>query len=357
MGPHPDPPPPGKTDLMVAIRCLNPECGEPVREGDRFCEVCGQELLPSVHVIDPPDEIRTPPPRFHGDPGEGAERNGQIPDDEPTRGVRRGRDHVEMWFPGVAGVSDRGVLRARNEDAIAVVRLDEYDAIVLVVCDGVSTSHQAHVASQVAADTTLASLVAAVESGESDLEEAMCEAVIRAQAAVSTIPYQSGSKDPPSSTLVAAIVRADCATVGWVGDSRAYLVCPSATWQLSQDDTWVADQVAQGLLSAADAAGDPNGHVLTRWLGEDWRDSQAPSVVSFRVEESGLLVLCSDGLWNYLPTEADLGAAVAELEDATPLTVASELTELARRAGGHDNITVAVGAVLAVAGRGEGERC
>jgi serine/threonine protein phosphatase PrpC len=323
----------------VALHCLNPECGEPVREGDRFCEVCGQELLPNVRVVDsPPDGER-------------------LPDEDPTRGVRRGRDHVEMWFPGVAGVSDRGLHRVRNEDAIAVVRLDPHDATVLVVCDGVSTSHQAHVASQVAADTTLASLVAAVEGVENDLEAAMRDAIVRAQAAVAAIPYRAGTKDPPSSTLVAAVVRDDCATIGWVGDSRAYLICASGTWQLSRDDTWVADQVAQGLLSADEAAGDPNGHVLTRWLGEDWRDSQAPSVLSFQIEEPGHLVLCSDGLWNYLPTEADMGAAVGELEDTTPLGLAAELTELARRAGGHDNITVAVAAVATAPGGGEKDRC
>lgn len=322
----------------VALHCLNPECGEPVREGDRFCEVCGQELLPSIRVPN------------------GVPASTRTNADDPSRGVRKGRDHIEMWFPGVAGVSDRGLQRNRNEDAIAVVRLDELDAMVLVVCDGVSTSHQAHVASQVAADTTLASLVASVESGEADLEEAMRQAVVRAQAAVSTIPYKAGAKDPPSSTLVAAVVRADCATIGWVGDSRAYLVCPSGTWQLSRDDTWVADQVAQGLLSEDEAAGDPNGHVLTRWLGEDWRDSQAPSVLSFQVEEDGHLLLCSDGLWNYLPTEAELGAAVAELNDTTPLGLAAQLTELARRAGGHDNITVAVASVATAQGGGEA-RC
>ena len=327
----------------VALHCLNPECGEPVREGDRFCEVCGQELLPSVQVVD-------------------GEVDGRRPDDDddPTRGVRRGRDHVEMWFPGVAGVSDRGLHRRRNEDAIAVVRLDDYDSAVLVVCDGVSTSHQAHVASQVAADTTLASLVASVESGEPDLEVAMRDAVVRAQAAVSNIPYKAGTKDPPSSTLVAAVIRDDCATIGWVGDSRAYLVCPSGTWQLSRDDTWVADQIEQGLLSADEAAGDPNGHVLTRWLGEDWRDSQGgPSVLSFQIEEAGHLVLCSDGLWNYLPTEAEMGTAVNELEDSTPLGLAAELTEFARRSGGHDNITVAVAAVATAPRRGGGgrERC
>jgi PPM family protein phosphatase len=319
----------------VALRCLNPDCGEPVAEGDRFCEVCGQELLPSVPDLDGAADGRKA---------------------DPTRGVRRARDHVEMWYPRVAGVSDRGLQRARNEDAIAVLRLDEKDATVLVVCDGVSTSHQAHVASQVAADTTLASLVTSLEEGQDDLEEAMRAAVVRAQTAVAAIPYRPGAKDPPSSTLVAAVIRGDAATVGWVGDSRAYLVCPSGTWQLSRDDTWVADQVAQGLLSEADAAGDPNGHVLTRWLGEDWRDTQAASVLSFRVEEPGHIVLCSDGLWNYLPTESAMGEAIAELAETTPLGLAAQLTELAREAGGHDNITVAVAAVDTAPGEGE-ERC
>jgi serine/threonine protein phosphatase PrpC len=321
----------------IVLRCSNPTCGEPVRQGDRFCEVCGQDLHPVVVGAVPTASA--------------AKRDGE----SPSRS-RRARDHVELGYKRVAGVSDRGLYRARNEDAIALARLDPHDTSVLVVCDGVSTSHRAHVAAQVAADTALAALVAAVERGQVDLEEAMRQAVVQAQEAVANIPYRAGAKDPPSSTLVAAIVKADCATVGWVGDSRAYLVCPTGTWQLSRDDTWVADQVAQGLLSEAEAAGDPNGHVLTRWLGEDWRDGQAASVLSFEVAESGYVVLCSDGLWNYLPTEEHLAEAVAEVEDATPLVLAAQLTELARQAGGHDNITVAVAAVDTAPGGGDG-RC
>jgi serine/threonine protein phosphatase PrpC len=332
----------------ATLYCINPDCGEPVRKGDRFCEVCGQELLPTVAV---PENAATP---------ERAETNGAAPAgprvEDLSRGVRRDRDHVEMWYPAVAGVSDRGLQRGRNEDALAIRWLDEHDAAVLVVCDGVSTSHQAHVAAQVAADTALDSLVASVEIHETDLEKAMRDAVVRAQGAVATIPYGGGQKDPPSSTLVAAVIRSHCVTVGWVGDSRAYLVCESGAWQLSRDDTWVADQVALGLLSEAEAAGDPNGHVLTRWLGEDWRDGQAASVFSFQVEEAGHLVLCSDGLWNYLPAAADLGAAIAELDDSSPLNLAAHLTELAKRAGGHDNITVAVAAVDTAPEGGE-ERC
>jgi serine/threonine protein phosphatase PrpC len=58
------------------------------------------------------------------------------------------------------------------------------------------------------------------------------------------------------------------------------------------------------------------------------------------------VLLCSDGLWNYLKTPEGLGEIVVGLGgDASPATVARALTEFARGAGGHDNITVAVAAL------------
>jgi serine/threonine protein phosphatase PrpC len=121
-------------------------------------------------------------------------------------------------------------------------------------------------------------------------------------------------------------------------------VCPSGTWQLSSDDTWAADQVALGNLSAQEAALDPRGRFLTRWLGNDQGDQSAPSVRTFEIEPPGLVLLCSDGLWDYLDTADALGEMVIGLgQDATPVAVARTLVNFARGAGGHDNITVAVG--------------
>ena len=64
-------------------------------------------------------------------------------------------------------------------------------------------------ASQAAADAALASMTTALEAGERDLEKAMTEAVAAARAAVSAVPFQPRlGKDPPSSTLVAAVTVA-----------------------------------------------------------------------------------------------------------------------------------------------------
>ena len=67
---------------------------------------------------------------------------------------------------------------------------------------------------------------------------------------------------------------------------------------------------------------------------------------TFDVDWPGFVVLCSDGLWNYLPSAGRLGELLLELpEDAEPVTMARSLTSFARDAGGRDNITVAVALV------------
>jgi PPM family protein phosphatase len=54
-------------------------------------------------------------------------------------------------------------------------------------------------------------------------------------------------------------------------------------------------------------------------------------------------VLCTDGLWNYLPDAADLAAvALPELADGGAIAAADALTALALDAGGRDNVTVVV---------------
>jgi serine/threonine protein phosphatase PrpC len=331
--------------MAPVFRCPNPECLEALSPSDQYCEVCGQAVRPSPQAM---WHQSLDVGAAHAAAGGMVSSNvGSLQHDRETRGPSRTRDHVELSLPGVAGVSDRGLERSRNEDAVRLGHVADPDTVILVVCDGVSSSQSAARASQAGADAALASLMETLEGGERDLEKAMNDAVAAARTAVSAIPYlASAAKDPPSSTFVAAIIADGHITVGWVGDSRAYFVGPAGTWQLSWDDTWAADQVAMGSMSEREAASDPRGRFLTRWLGEDQEDESGPSVRTFEIEWPGLVLLCSDGLWNYLASAERLGEMVMELgEDATPMAIAGSLTHFARAAGGHDNITVAVAAI------------
>jgi len=335
--------------IKDSLRCPDPECGESVLPEDRFCEACGLELAqgwadPPLEVLAP--EVLTPelvvqeaPPLELVAP--------EVPPPElvvPVAVAREDRSHIEMSLSDMAGVSDIGLRHQCNEDAMGLARVGPPSARVLVVCDGVSTSSEPAAAAQAAADAALAYLVQAVQSPHLHPESAMAQAVGAAQRAVSAIQFSAAHADePPATTLVAALVMDHQTTIGWVGDSRAYLVGPDEAWQLSQDHTWATEQVEMGMLSDDAILADPRAHALTKWLGGDIDGGFQPSVATFAVPVSGCLVLCTDGLWNYAPSPERMCGLVAELPgDATPLEVAQGLTEFARSSGGSDNITVAV---------------
>jgi serine/threonine protein phosphatase PrpC len=315
----------------LRLRCPNPDCREPVSPEDRYCEACGG-LVPAYTSRRPGADERA------------ADGRGQA---SSFSAADQARDRVEIGFSGLAGISDRGLRRERNEDAIALAAIEALGARALVVCDGVSASAEPALASQAAADAALASLVAAVEKGQPNPAQAMREAVAAAQTAVCAVPYrQDVSEGPPATTLVAALIWEGKATIGWIGDSRAYFVSDGEAWQLSHDDTWLEEAAATEPSAMGGPAVALRTHVLTRWLGCDQEGGAEPSVTTFLLPSEGCLLLCSDGLWNYAPTPGSMRELVARFSaGATPLPLARALVEFARSLGGVDNVTVAVATV------------
>jgi serine/threonine protein phosphatase PrpC len=156
---------------------------------------------------------------------------------------------------------------------------------------------------------------------------------------------------------VSAVLTGDAATLCWLGDSRAYWLGAdgSGAQRLTRDDSLAEELVAAGLLDASEALASPQAHVVTRWVGADLA-GEAAHVIRFEPPGSGVLLLCSDGLWNYAPDAADLAARALPRALADPLGAAASLVAFALSAGGHDNVTVVLGPFpplrLAVGGSG-----
>jgi serine/threonine protein phosphatase PrpC len=129
-------------------------------------------------------------------------------------------------------------------------------------------------------------------------------------------------------------------TIGWIGDSRAYWLAEDGGRRLTADDSWAGQMVASGALTEEEAERHPNAHVITAWLGADAGELD-PHVWTFTPEGPGVVLVCSDGLWNYYP-EADALLAAAPSAASRPMEAARTLTGLANDAGGRDNITVVV---------------
>ncbi|MVU81013.1 phosphatase [Nocardia sp. ET3-3] len=258
------------------------------------------------------------------------------------------RDRFEADLGAAYLITDRGLLHARNEDSVAAAVVegavpDRPAATVIAVCDGVSTSEDPQAASGAAVRAGLDACLSALAS-ELPAEECAMAGLTAAAAAVKAVGSPDGKS--PSCTYVSAIVQFDgdgdgaTVTVANVGDSRAYWLRPQDSQRLTVDDSLAQAMVDNGLLDAETAMDGPHAHVLTRWLGADSEHQWSPHCVqTLRTSEPGVLLLCTDGLWNYLPE----AAALSRFTDTLPaLPAARALVEHALGAGGKDNITVAL---------------
>jgi PPM family protein phosphatase len=319
-----------------------PNCAEPIDANSRYCEACGTDLVTRRGTSDataPPD-VRTCPncgTTAGADAGEYCDRCG----------LRHGdpADRVEIDLGDLAGVSDKGRVRSRNEDAMALGRR-LWMARAAVVCDGVSTSLTSELAARGAADAALEVLLGVRDEPTDRTREAMA-------AAARAVRELGNLRNGPSCTLVSGLVQpapdgGSEVTVGWIGDSRAYWLAAPRTAEpsavLTSDHSWAAEMVAVG-MDPATAAADRRAHAITRWLGPD---SETPGeVVTLRPRGPGALLLCSDGLWNHVddPVElADiaLSAARSGPPEAAPMAAVTALTTAALEAGGRDNVTIVI---------------
>ncbi|MFI6514628.1 PP2C family protein-serine/threonine phosphatase [Spirillospora sp. NPDC050679] len=225
-----------------------------------------------------------------------------------------------MTDQGAAGVSDRGKRRDVNADAMALTTTGTWT--IGVVCDGVSMSPRADRAAQLAAETGTTTLTARLEAADLP-ETALIDAAMSAARAVTALAASVNAA--PACTYVAGIAGPDGIWTCSVGDSRAY---------------WLPDE-GPGMPLTQDDVG--HHEVLAGWLGAD-AGEVTPQVRSYRALDPGRLLLCTDGLWRYLPDAEALKAElvlgpVGTLSGGDLLEDARALVRYALDAGGHDNVT------------------
>ena len=169
-----------------------------------------------------------------------------------------------------------------------------------------------------------------------DLGEAARRAAAAAQDAVLAIPYASGD-NAPATTLVAALVRELRAAIVWAGDSRAYQLAPTPS-QLTRDNSWFNDIVESGALTAKQARAHKYAHAIVKSLGALAEgEAFAPNVLEIALPERARLLLCSDGLWNYVDAPEELAKSAPDASAA--LEACRRLVAFANAQGGHDNIS------------------
>jgi serine/threonine protein phosphatase PrpC len=253
----------------------------------------------------------------------------------------------------IAELCDAGLWRPYNQDSTAIdsgIAQTGEPFAVLVVCDGVSSSPFSERASQVAARAArdaLAHFARSPDIAHEAAATAVAQAIRAAHLAICADHVAEPVTDPPGTTIAAALVFRKRLTVGWVGDSRAYWLTSRGAEQLTHDHSWVNEAIARGEVRDADEVQGALAHTITRCLGPlevgDVPAEIDPDVRSRDLAGPGLVLLCSDGLWNYAPKPTDIAAVIrAASEETNAPEVARLLVNYALARGGQDNVSVAI---------------
>ncbi|MDA1129604.1 MAG: Stp1/IreP family PP2C-type Ser/Thr phosphatase [Chloroflexi bacterium] len=264
--------------------------------------------------------------------------------------------HIRMWPFGrkdgsgsiprllAAGRTDVGRVRAGNEDSYKVLSGEKspvgIDAL-LVVADGMG----GHAAGEVASRMAVEGIVGLI-TGSDDLPSVEGQGYLRflggiVQQVNGAVFQASQDEDKRGmgTTCTVAVVRGDQLYVSHVGDSRAYLLRAGSLHQITQDHSWVEEQVALGLLGREEARAHPNRNIITRAVGLEQKVEVDGYLVS--LADKDILLLCSDGL----TTMIEDSQIESILSEHGPAEACRALISAANCQGGHDNVTVAVARV------------
>lgn len=236
----------------------------------------------------------------------------------------------------VTGLTDVGMARKHNEDCYQI----DQDHKLFVVADGMGGHSHGEVASKIAVDTICDFIVGDRSRGESSYDQRLEEAVRYAHDEVLRAIVKDASLQGMGTTVVGMHVNEHRAALAHVGDSRAYRWRNQELALLTQDHTWVHEQVQAGYLSEEQARHHPLKNVVTRALGSE--KEVVVDLQEIELASGDIYLICSDGLTSMLD---DSEIAQILRQDGTLEDVSQTLVNEANRRGGLDNVTVVLLAV------------
>src|SRR5690349_17762257 len=234
-----------------------------------------------------------------------------------------------------ATLSDVGRVRRNNEDSAYA------GPHLLLLADGMGGAAAGEVAS--AAAVQVIRRLDTADIGGEDMIEALAGAVHRANERLSELVEEDPEREGMGSTVTALMFDGRQRGLAHLGDSRAYRLRDGQLQQLSHDHTFVQSLVDEGRISQEEAFTHPHRNLILRVL--DGRPDSDPDLQILDVRAGDRLMLCSDGLPDYVSDDV----IAASMASGTPDSVVVDLITHALEAGSNDNVTCVVADVVETA--------
>ena len=249
------------------------------------------------------------------------------------------RPSISAFDLAFAWRTDKGRVRARNEDAVLV----DPDRGLVVVADGVGGSSAGDVASRLATETIADRFRRqAMPRNEAEKARVFVEATV--EEANITIWRQAKEQSGHAgmgTTVVVGSIGWDWITLAHVGDSRIYRLREGHFEQLSRDHSFIQEVVDQGFFASREDAKryGIGENILTRALGSSPVVEISSDVVELAAGD--LFVFCTDGLTGMVSDDW-MRQILISVEENSLDSAADALIRIANERGGNDNITLAL---------------
>ena len=235
--------------------------------------------------------------------------------------------------------TNTGQHRDKNEDAGGIF-LNKTHQQLLVLCDGMG----GHQAGEIASQFVTNELQSRFEQ-ENLIEESQAETWLRTTLKQINLElYYYAQEDPGyrgmGTTCVCALIFEKKVVIANIGDSRAYVVNSREIEQLTQDHSFVNHLVMTGQITEEEAFRHPQKNIITRVMGTD--KHVTPDIYFKRINYYNYLLLCSDGLTDYIRNDVIKDAL---LEELTIEQLGNKLIQLALDYQSRDNISVILAAI------------
>ncbi len=247
-----------------------------------------------------------------------------------------------------AAMTDVGRVREHNEDSVLAVEyvreslLEPAQSHLFVVADGMGGAEAGEVASAIAVDTIRSYIETRLDGARGDVgtgAELLATALEAANSRIIEYVASHPESRGMGSTGVCALVTPSGAAVGWVGDSRGYLMEGAALRQVTKDHSLVQRLIEIGQITAEEAHTHEHKNVITRSLGARQSGPAGAEALALKLKRGDKLMLCSDGLTAHV-----MDNQIRDIlgRNADPFDAARELIVAANAGGGTDNISVIV---------------
>ena len=237
---------------------------------------------------------------------------------------------MEFW-----GLTDPGSVRAQNQDAFHMERLDKH-TLLCIVCDGMGGAKSGNVASSLAVDVFVQEVK---QTWTADMDKDQLDRMLHSAVKLANFTVYDQSKQfeefsGMGTTLVAVLIHGKDATIVNVGDSRAYSIDREGISQLTVDHSVVQMMVARGEMSPERAKTYPGENLITRAIGTE--PVVMCDIFHHKLERGNYILLCSDGLSNIIDEQEILFEVIYGEQKAQ---CCQRLLDIAKKRGAPDNVT------------------